>query len=70
MKNKSLSVARPAIFSISVFGKNAYNILFLNILTLSLNSGRARMFFLWAWEELNRPISSDLWWALPDLREL
>ena len=41
MKNNSLSVARPAIFSISVFGKNAYNTLFLNILTLSLKSGRA-----------------------------
>jgi hypothetical protein len=38
MENKSLSVARPAIFSTAVFGKHGYNVLFLRFLELSLNS--------------------------------
>ena len=41
MQNKSLSVARPAIFSTAVFGKHGYNVLFLRFLELSLNSWRA-----------------------------
>jgi hypothetical protein len=36
-------VARPATFSIGVFGENGYKILFLQVLALSLNSGRAEL---------------------------
>ncbi|MFB1512507.1 MAG: hypothetical protein AADX96_24815, partial [Thiocapsa sp. C3-sup] len=43
MQNKSLSVARSAVFSTVVFGKHAYNILFLRTLALSLDSGRAKL---------------------------
>jgi hypothetical protein len=41
MQNKRLSVARPAIFTTGVFGKNGYKLLLLKVLALSLNSGRA-----------------------------
>ncbi len=40
LKN-GLDGVRPAIFSTNVFGQNDYNVKFLNILALSLNSGRA-----------------------------
>jgi hypothetical protein len=43
LKN-GLGGVRPAIFSTNVFGQNDYNVMFLNILALSLNSGRASVF--------------------------